>query len=228
LPFPYIRAVVISVETWTSAIPLLQQGYHLKLLRQVAQLRSERIIYPAQDQILRALEITPFPAVRVVILGQDPYHGEGQAHGLAFSVPREVAPPPSLRNIFREIQQDLHEGDSHPFSPDLTSWARQGVLLLNSILTVEGGCAGSHRDLGWERLTDQFIEQLSRQRENLVFLLWGASARAKVPLIDPQRHLILEAPHPSPLSAYRGFFGCRHFSQTNEHLRRYGLPPIEW
>jgi len=216
------------VETWTTAIPLLQQGYHLQLLRQVAQLRSTRTIYPAQDQVLRALESTSFSAVRVVILGQDPYHGEGQAHGLAFSVPVEMPPPPSLRNIFREIQQDLYGEDSHPFSPDLTSWARQGVLLLNSALTVEAGCAGSHRNLGWEKLTDQLIEQLSRQRKNLVFLLWGASARAKVPLIDLQRHLILEAPHPSPLSAYRGFFGCRHFSQTNEHLQRCGLPPIAW
>lgn len=219
---------MISVETWTKAIPLLQQGYHLQLLRQVAELRSTRTIYPPQDRILRALETTSFPAARVVILGQDPYHGEGQAHGLAFSVPVEVAPPPSLRNIFREIQQDLYGKDSHSFSADLTSWARQGVLLLNSVLTVEAGCAGSHRNLGWEKLTDQLIEQLSRQRQNLVFLLWGASARAKVSLIDPRRHLILEAPHPSPLSAYRGFFGCRHFSRINKHLEQCGSPPIEW
>jgi uracil-DNA glycosylase len=219
---------VISVRTWKTAIPLLRQNYHLQLLQQVAQLRSTRTIYPAQDQILRALETTSFPAVRVVILGQDPYHGEGQAHGLAFSVPVEVTPPPSLRNIFLEIQQDLYGENSHSFSPDLTSWAGQGVLLLNSVLTVEAGCAGSHRNLGWEKLTDQLIEQLSRQRENLVFLLWGASARAKVSLIDPQRHLVLEAPHPSPLSAYRGFWGCRHFSQTNKHLEQCGSPPIEW
>jgi uracil-DNA glycosylase len=178
--------------------------------------------------VLRALEAIPFGAVRVVIVGQDPYHGDGQADGLAFSVAEEVQAPPSLRNIFREIADDIYGGDPPDLSTDLSRWAEQGVLLLNASLTVEAGKAGSHRKLGWMRLTDAIIKCLSAQRRHLVFMLWGRFAQSKVPLIDDGRHLILEAPHPSPLSAYRGFFGCGHFSRANAYLVEHGRTPITW
>lgn len=214
--------------SWLDAVPLLQEGRHLNLLQEVAALRNDREIYPAQEAILRALQLTPFDAVQVVIVGQDPYHGPGQADGLAFSVPEGVKAPPSLRNVFKEIQEDVYEGRPCSFSTDLTRWAEQGVLLLNATLTVEAGRAGSHRSLGWDALTDQIIEALGRRREHLVFLLWGRHAQEKRALIDGKRHLILEAPHPSPLSAYRGFFGCRHFSQANRYLAEHDGRSIRW
>ncbi|MGC9469158.1 MAG: uracil-DNA glycosylase [Anaerolineae bacterium] len=228
----------LNLETWTSAVPLMNQGYHRELLDRVADLRQTSTIYPPRGRELYALQVTPYDAVKVVIVGQDPYHGDGQADGLAFSVPDEVPPPPSLRNVFKEIADDIGPdiigaddawGQDLPEpSTDLTRWAEQGVLLLNTSLTVEAGRAGSHRDLGWARLTDAIIGQLSAGRRHLVFMLWGKFAQSKRPLIDPQRHLILEAPHPSPLSAYRGFFGCRHFSKANRYLLEHGRQPIRW
>jgi uracil-DNA glycosylase len=184
------------------------------------------VLYPEPDHWFRAFELTPFDQVRVVILGQDPYHGEGQAHGLCFSVPPGLAVPPSLRNIYKELESDLSIAPAAHGC--LVSWAQQGVLLLNSVLTVEQACAGSHQDRGWERFTDQAIRCLSEQREGLVFLLWGAYAQKKGRLIDASRHLVLSASHPSPLSAYRGFFGCRHFSQTNAYLSQRAEKEIQW
>jgi uracil-DNA glycosylase len=188
--------------------------------------RKAHVVYPRATDILRAFQLTPFDAVRVVILGQDPYHGPGQAHGLSFSVPEGVPPPPSLRNIFQEIHRDL--GIPVPSNGDLSAWASQGVLLLNTTLTVRAGEAGSHAGHGWERFTDAAISALSRERNGLIFLLWGRHAQAKEALIDPERHYILKAPHPSPLSAHRGFIGCGHFGATNEILAAQGSPPIDW
>lgn len=214
---------------WLAAVPLLQAGAHQTLIAKVDQLRQQQTIFPPPGQLFTALELTPFPAVKVVLLGQDPYHGPGQAHGLAFSVPEGVKAPPSLRNIFKEVSADVYGGSDPPdFSTDLSRWAKQGVLLLNTVLTVEAGRAGSHRSLGWQALTDQIVTQLSQQREHLVFMLWGSQAQAKRPLLDPTPHLILDAAHPSPLSAHRGFFGCRHFSQVNRYLADHGLKPIRW
>ena len=188
--------------------------------------RAAHAVYPRASDILRAFQMTPFEAVRVVILGQDPYHGPGQAHGLSFSVPTGVPIPPSLRNMFQEIHRDL--GVPLSSNGDLSSWAAQGVLLLNSSLTVRAGEAGSHAGHGWERFTDAAISALSRERNDLIFLLWGRHAQAKESLIDPDRHYILKAPHPSPLSAHRGFMGCGHFGAANEILSAQGSPPIDW
>lgn len=216
------------MEEWVAQVPSLKTGKQQQLLAEVATLRERAIIYPPAGQELYALQVTPFAAVQVVILGQDPYHGPGQAHGLAFSVPESVPAPPSLRNIFKEIRADIYADEPRNFSTELTRWARQGVLLLNTVLTVEAGRAGSHRSLGWQTLTDGIIVQLSQKREHLVFMLWGAQAQAKLPLIAAERHLILTAPHPSPLAAWRGFFGCRHFSQANAYLAQHGGRPIVW
>ena len=183
-------------------------------------------IFPPGPQIFSAFQATPFDAVKVVILGQDPYHGAGQAHGLCFSVLPGVPVPPSLDNIFKEIQADL--GIARPDHGCLLPWARQGVLLLNSVLTVEEGRAGAHQNKGWEGFTDHVIEILATQREDLVFLLWGSYAQAKGKVIDTRRHRVLRAPHPSPLSAYRGFMGCGHFSATNQFLVHHGRTPIDW
>lgn len=183
-------------------------------------------IFPPGPQIFAALDATPFDAVKVVILGQDPYHGYGQAHGLCFSVPPGVTVPPSLENIYKELARD--QGIARPDHGCLTPWARQGVLLLNAVLTVEEGRAGSHQGKGWEGFTDRIVEVLSREREHLVFLLWGSYAQAKGKAIDPRRHLVLKAPHPSPLSAHRGFLGCGHFSAANAYLGRNGQTPIDW
>jgi uracil-DNA glycosylase len=191
-----------------------------------AEMRAGKTIYPAPKNIFAALDATPFEAVKVVILGQDPYHGPGQAHGLCFSVLPGVPVPPSLENIFREIERDLHI--PRPDHGCLLPWARQGVLLLNAVLTVERGLAGSHQGKGWEGFTDAIVDHLNRERENLVFLLWGSYAQAKGKLIDTRRHLVLKAPHPSPLSAHRGFIGCGHFSRTNAWLCEHGLPEIDW
>lgn len=183
-------------------------------------------IYPPGPQIFAAFDATPFDAVKVVILGQDPYHGPGQAHGLCFSVLPGVPVPPSLLNIFKELNADL--GIAPPDHGCLLPWAHQGVLLLNAVLTVEEGRAGAHQGKGWEGFTDHAIETLAREREGLVFLLWGSYAQAKGKVIDTRRHRVLRAPHPSPLSAHRGFLGCGHFSATNQYLAQRGQVPIDW
>ena len=214
------------MQTWSTEIPLLAQGSHESILTAVARMRRDATVYPAAGREFYALEATPFDQVKAVILGQDPYHGPGQAHGLAFSVPRGVKAPPSLRNVFKEIAADLG-GDPDDRPPDLTGWAAQGVLLLNSILTVEAGKPASHRHLGWEALTDQIVETLAARRRHLVFMLWGAPAQKKAALIQGD-HLVLQAPHPSPLSAHRGFLGCKHFSLCNFYLESHGVEPINW
>lgn len=183
-------------------------------------------VYPAGKDIFAALDATPFDAVKLVILGQDPYHGPGQAHGLCFSVLPGVAVPPSLLNIYKELEAST--GFTRPDHGCLLPWARQGVLLLNAVLTVEDGKPGSHQGRGWEGFTDHVIETLSREREGLVFLLWGSYAQKKGAVIDPRRHRVLKAPHPSPLSAHRGFLGCGHFTAANEYLRRQNKAPIDW
>jgi uracil-DNA glycosylase len=185
-----------------------------------------KIIYPLGSLWFNALNHTPFSQVKVVILGQDPYHGTQQAHGLCFSVPHGIAPPPSLMNIFAEIKRDL--GCTPPAHGNLTQWAEQGVLLLNATLTVEQGKAGAHQGKGWEVFTDKIIELLNQQREHLVFLLWGSYAQKKGALIDRKKHLVLTSPHPSPLSAYRGFIGNGHFSKANHYLQQHGNRPIDW
>lgn len=188
--------------------------------------KQRSAVYPPGKDIFAAFWATPFDQVRVVILGQDPYHGPGQAHGLSFSVPQGVSIPPSLQNIFQEIHTDL--GLGVPDHGNLMHWARQGVLLLNATLTVRAGSPGSHTGQGWEVFTDRAIAELNRRHEGLVFLLWGSNAQRKGAIVDRSRHLVLTAPHPSPLSAYRGFLGCRHFSQTNQWLQRHAQPAIDW
>lgn len=183
-------------------------------------------VFPPADSIFKAFDLCPFDAVKVVIIGQDPYHGLGQAHGLSFSVNEDVAIPPSLRNIYQEIRTDL--GIEPLASGDLERWAKQGVLLLNATLTVRANEAGSHQKKGWEKLTDSAIKAVAEDKEHVVFLLWGNQAQQKAPLIDANKHLILKSVHPSPLSAYRGFFGCKHFSQTNNYLEKNRLEPIDW
>jgi len=197
-----------------------------KLYNAVSNAYSKEAVYPHLEEIFTAFALTPPETLKVVILGQDPYHGAGQAHGLAFSVREGVAIPPSLRNIFKEIQSDL--GITPPQSGDLTRWAKQGVLLLNTTLTVRAGEAGSHRELGWEQFTDTVIKLISEKNEHVVFMLWGNHAQAKATLINTSKHLVLTAPHPSPLSAHRGFFGCRHFSKANEYLSLHDIKPIDW
>ena len=214
-------------ESWKQALQSeFEKPYFAGL---VASLHEEKargeVIYPPGSQIFRAFELTPVPQVKVVILGQDPYHNPGQAMGLSFSVPDGVPAPPSLVNIFKEISSDL--GIRMSGSPNLEPWARQGVLLLNSILTVRAGQAASHRNLGWETFTDAVIKYLSDNCDGIVFMLWGNFARTKAALIDPAKHLILEAAHPSPL-ARGAFFGCRHFSKANNFLTFKGKTPIEW
>lgn len=207
--------------------PEFQQPYMQKLKE---FLRSEKqqgkVIYPASKNIFNAFNSAPLDRVKVVVLGQDPYHGPGQAHGLCFSVQPGVAPPPSLKNMFKELNRDL--GCPIPTHGYLQSWADQGVLLLNATLTVEQGQAGSHQRQGWESFTDRAIEVLNRERDGLVFMLWGSYAQKKAQLLDGSRHLILKSSHPSPLSAHRGFLGCGHFSSANDYLREKGETPIEW
>ena len=189
--------------------------------------QAQKIIYPPSKQIFSALNTTPLADVKVVILGQDPYHGPNQANGLSFSVQKGIALPPSLRNIFHELHTDL--GIPAPRHGDLTKWAKQGVLLLNSVLTVEAGQPTSHQKQGWEAFTDEVIDVLNEQREHLVFILWGAYAQRKGQRINRDRHLVLTAAHPSPLAANRGgFFGCKVFSKTNQYLKQHGIEPIDW
>lgn len=201
---------------------------YMKQLRQflVDEIKQQKIIYPKPNEYFAAFEHTPVDQVRVVILGQDPYHGPGQAHGLCFSVQKGVVPPPSLKNIFKEINQDL--GLPIPKHGCLTKWAKQGVLLLNSVLTVQDGMAASHRNKGWERFTDRVIQEVNNQQQPVVFLLWGSYAQNKAEFVDQKKHLVLKSVHPSPLSAHRGFLGCKHFSKTNEFLKKQGQPIIDW
>jgi uracil-DNA glycosylase len=203
------------------------QAYMADLKRfLLAERQRGKRIFPKGSEWFRALDLTPLGDVRVVILGQDPYHGAGQAHGLCFSVPPEISPPPSLVNIFKELESDLGIRPArHGF---LDHWAKQGVLLLNSVLTVEMGRAASHRDRGWERFTDATVREVNAKSEPVVFLLWGSYAQKKAAFVDTSRHLVLKAPHPSPLSAHSGFFGCRHFSKANAFLESRGLAPIDW
>tara|TARA_R110002124_G_scaffold129483_1_gene291040 strand:- start:352688 stop:353365 length:678 start_codon:yes stop_codon:yes gene_type:complete len=191
-----------------------------------AEWTQGKAIYPKPENLFRALDLTALKDTRVVILGQDPYHGEGQAHGLSFSVPSGVKIPPSLRNIYKELESDI--GITRPESGLLDVWAKQGVLLLNAVLTVEQGLAGSHQGKGWENFTDAVIQAVNLNKEPVVFLLWGAYAQKKASFVDERKHLVLKAPHPSPLSAHRGFLGCRHFSQTNRFLSKHGHTPINW
>lgn len=188
--------------------------------------RSKSTVFPPGSKIFAAFDFTPIKNVKVVILGQDPYHGPGQAHGLSFSVPQGIKPPPSLVNIFKEINSDL--GLTVPSHGNLEYWAKQGVLLLNATLTVRAHTAGSHQGKGWEKFTDSVIKKVSESRENVVFLLWGRYAQNKESLIDGNKHFILKSVHPSPLSAYNGFFGCKHFSKTNEFLTSKGIKEIDW
>lgn len=202
------------------------QEAHILLERVIRERAQGKVIYPQQEKIFHALHLTPFDKVRVIILGQDPYHGPGQAEGLSFSVPKGIPLPPSLRNIFKELRDDL--GIPLPTHGHLSSWAEQGVLLLNTVLTVEAGKPASHANYGWEALTDHIIKRLSDEKDYLIFLLWGNYAQRKASLIDAQKHTILQAPHPLPFSAYQGFFGCHHFSQVNELLIKKGNTPIDW
>ncbi len=214
-------------QTWSTALAELKQSDAFRQVIQFVRHQRERgkVIYPPAKEVFNAFRLTDFSAVKVVILGQDPYHGAGQAHGLAFSVKPPTKIPPSLVNIYKEINDDI--GAIPPKHGDLTSWAQQGVLLLNTVLTVEENRANSHRGQGWEQFTDGVIRVLNQAPQHIVFLLWGKPAQSKIALID-KRHTILTAPHPSPLSAYRGFFGCKHFSKTNQALIKNGQTPIRW
>jgi uracil-DNA glycosylase len=203
-----------------------QKPYFTNLTSFVKSEYKNQVVYPPGKLIFSAFDTTPFDKVKVVILGQDPYHGDGQANGLAFSVSDNIPVPPSLQNIYKEIHADL--GIPIKKTGNLESWAKQGVLLLNATLTVRAHTAGSHQKHGWEQFTDSVIKVLSDKKENLVFLLWGTYAQKKGAVIDENKHLVLKAPHPSPLSAHNGFFGCRHFSQANMYLALHGLEPINW
>lgn len=217
------------MKSWADAIGAeKQQPYFQKIIQQVnTERQSGQIIYPPAPDVFNAFRYTEFNQVKVVIIGQDPYHNENQAHGLAFSVQQGVEIPPSLKNIYKELASDI-DGFQIPNHGCLKKWADEGVLLLNTVLTVKAHLAHSHKDIGWETFTDKVIEVLNQHRENLVFLLWGNPAQKKGSKIDTARHLVLKAAHPSPLSAHRGFFGCRHFSQTNQYLRQKGISPIDW
>ena len=218
--------VKIDASWYQQLATEFEQPYFLQLTAFVRQEYAAGPCYPPGSKIFNAFDTTPFHAVKVVLLGQDPYHEPGQAHGLCFSVNDGVPLPPSLRNIYAEIQNEL--GIVPPASGNLTRWAEQGVLLLNATLTVRRGQAGSHQNHGWETFTDAVIRTLAARREHLVFLLWGAYAGKKADFIDAQRHLILKSPHPSPLSAHRGFFGNHHFQLCNDYLSQHGIPPIQW
>lgn len=214
-------------ESWQLALQAeFAASYFFELRAFLKEEKQQTTIYPPGSRIFAAFNFTPLPAVRVVILGQDPYHGKGQAHGLCFSVPEGIKPPPSLMNIYKELRADL--GFPMPATGNLEKWTNQGVFLLNATLTVRAGEAGSHQGKGWETFTDQVIRTISDLRAGVVFLLWGNYAQAKESLIDQSKHFVLKAPHPSPFSANRGFFGCRHFSKTNQILKEIGFEEIDW
>lgn len=219
----------VAIESsWKTALEKEFEAPYFSALSQ--KVREEYLstgrVYPPPKYVFHAFELCPFDAVRVVILGQDPYHGAGQAHGLCFSVQDGVRIPPSLQNIYKEIHDDI--GTPLPHSGNLERWARQGALLLNATLTVVAGKPGSHQGIGWEAFTDAVVKKLSDEKEHLVFLLWGKYAQDKGAHIDTAKHLVLNAPHPSPFSAHSGFFGCKHFSKTNEYLKAHGTTPIVW
>lgn len=216
----------IQNDWLTPLSPEFKKPYYAGLYKKIREEYSKQQIFPPADEIFTAFELTPLSEVKVVIIGQDPYHGEGQAHGLCFSVKPDIETPPSLVNIYKELNTDL--GCYIPNNGYLTKWAKQGVLLLNTVLTVRAHQANSHRGIGWEEFTDAAIRILNEQDRPIVYLLWGKPAQAKKSMLNNPKHLILEAPHPSPLSAYRGFFGCQHFSKTNEFLKENGLEPIDW
>ncbi len=222
----------MSVKLESSWLKVLNQEFekdYMKSLKQflVNEKKEGKTIYPKGDDIFNAFTLTPFDKVKVVILGQDPYHGFNQAHGLSFSVKKGVKFPPSLKNIFKELETDI-EGFKIPFDGDLTDWAKQGVLMLNSSLTVNAGDAGSHQDQGWELFTDEVIKVLSEKKENIIFILWGNFAQEKAEFIDINKHHIIKSKHPSPFSAYSGFFGSKPFSKTNEILKTLGKIEIDW
>ena len=215
------------MTTWNEILAEeMEKDYYQQLQAFVQKRRAEVRVFPEEKNVFRALELTPFESVKVVILGQDPYHGFGQAHGLSFSVQKGTLLPPSLRNIYKELQDDL--GGELPTEGDLSDWAKQGVLLLNTVLTVEEGNANSHKGMGWETLTNRLIESLNELNHPVIFILWGKPAQDKEKLITNPSHVILKAPHPSPLSAYRGFCGSKPFSKVNEILIQQGQTPIRW
>ena len=214
-------------DSWKEALHAeFTQQYFQELAAFVKSEYTDKKVYPPPKRIFNALDLCPFDEVRVVILGQDPYHGAGQAHGLSFSVPEGVKVPPSLQNIYKELQADL--GIPVPETGNLERWAEQGALLLNATLTVRAGSPGSHQKKGWEQFTDSIVQKLNDEREHLVFMLWGNYAKEKGEHIDRAKHLVLEAAHPSPFSANNGFFGCKHFSKANEYFHTHKVPPIEW
>ena len=212
---------------WAKALEgEFHKPYYKKLFETVGKEYATHQIFPAGDDIFNAFHFTPLDQVKVVILGQDPYHGDGQAHGLCFSVKPDVEIPPSLVNIYKELEDDL--GCYIPNNGNLEKWAKQGVLLLNTVLTVRAHQANSHQGKGWEHFTDAIIQAVNAQDRPVVYMLWGRPAQSKIPMLTNPKHLILKAPHPSPLSAYRGFFGCKHFSQANAFLEEHGVAPIDW
>ena len=215
------------MTTWNEILAEeMEKDYYQALQAFVQKRRDEVRVFPEEKNVFNALELTPFESVKVVILGQDPYHGFGQAHGLSFSVQKGTPLPPSLKNIYKELQEDI--GGELPTEGDLSHWAKQGVLLLNTVLTVEEGNANSHKGMGWERLTNRLIESLNGLKHPVIFILWGNPAQDKEKLITNPNHVILKAPHPSPLSAYRGFFGSKPFSRVNDILIQQGQSPIRW
>lgn len=218
---PFIEASWLQVLEEEFRAP-----YFAQLKSFLVEEKKNNVVFPPGSLIFNAFNLTPFQNVKVVLLGQDPYHNPGQAHGLCFSVPQGAALPKSLINIFKELHDDI--GCPVPQSGNLEKWAKQGVLLLNTILTVRAHQPSSHREQGWETFTDAVIREISARKENVVFILWGAYAAKKIPLIDARRHHILQAAHPSPFSAHKGFYGCRHFSKTNQLLNQAGLPEIDW
>ena len=218
---------MIDLGDWKEPLaPLFSDERYQKIREFLKYEYSHYIVYPDMYDLYNCFRFTPFANVKAVLLGQDPYHEPGQAHGLCFSVKEGVKKPPSLENIFKELKSDL--GYDAPKSGDLTKWAHEGVLLMNTALTVREHQANSHANCGWSWFTDSVIQILSEQKEHLVFLLWGGNARRKKALIDTKKHLVLECAHPSPLSAYNGFFGCKHFSKTNAYLESHAIPPIDW
>jgi len=218
---------MVDLGDWNELLaPLFADERYLKIRRFLIDEYNNHVVYPDMYDLYNCFRLTPFSDLKVVLLGQDPYHNVGQAHGLCFSVQDGIANPPSLDNIFKELKSDI--GCELPKSGNLTKWAKEGVLLLNTSLSVRAHQANSHSKCGWAWFTDSVIKLISEKKEHVVFILWGGNARSKKNLIDASKHFILESPHPSPLSAYQGFFGCKHFSKTNEYLIKHGLPTIDW